>query len=134
MSEKKFQDRRSSHSYQNRSDLPGQKGDFYDKAGAAKDAFTTAHDAQITERNAAPRSGAQDPGGEVWAAKSQKDRLSYSDPHPPYALPARKAPGEAPLLGTVTQGAKTELSEADFRAARQEPTQKRGRKRTLNRE
>jgi hypothetical protein len=115
--------RRTSFAYQNRGELPGGVSDFYDDAGKALKSFGTAHDAQIH----APRQSGQpnEAGGSPWAHIPRKERLTYPDPHPPYALPARKAPDESFLR--ASQRSDNQLSSEDFKKQRAEQKKQRSR-------
>lgn len=116
---------RTSYSAQNRHALPGERGRFYDKAGAARDAFGKAHDAQILRAgDVSDPAGAGDPGGEARAAKSCRERLAYCDPHPPYALPAKQAPDENHLKREDFRA--TRLRNLDIRARRRSRGPSRG--------
>jgi len=132
MAEDKKRETRASYSYQNRADLPG-LGEFYKDAGKAKAAFGPAHDAQIVGAPATNHPTTDTPGGEVWARKSRKERLRYSDPHPPYALPAKQAPDEAGLKTAPLDPQLPQMSAEEFRDLRRKAEQKRARRRSRGR-
>lgn len=117
---------RTGFSFERRHDLPGDTGDFYDKAGEPTQAFKTAHDAQIQNGALRPL-GNTDPGGETWANAPKKDRLRYSDPHPPYALPAKQAPDENRLRQSGTQTGTMSRDEFQARRRTSSPGRSRGR-------
>jgi len=132
MAEDKKRETRTSFSYQNRGDLPG-LGEFYKDADKAKAAFGPAHDAQIVDAPRTNHPTTDTPGGEVWTQKTRKERLRYSDPHPPYALPVKLAPDEAGLRTEPPEPALPQMSAEEFRDLRRKAEQTRSRRRSRGR-
>lgn len=115
---------RTSFAYQYRGELPGGVNDFYDDAGKALKSFGTAHDAQIHT----PRQSYQsdEAGDSRWAHFPRKERLTYPDPRPSYAKPAKKAPDENFLR--ASQCSDNQLSSEEFKKQRAEQKKQRSRR------